>query len=80
MLHLLGKVSSMEDIKSIMCGINFGCVLTRSVTNLQREAEVRSNTVEPPNNGHIGDEHFVHCLEVIPSSGVEMYGQYLGRG
>ena len=28
-------------------------------------------TVEPPNNGHIGDEHFVHCSEV------EMYGQLM---
>ena len=37
-------------------------------------------TVEPPNNGHVGDEHFVHCLEVVPSSEVEMYGQYIGRG
>ena len=30
-------------------------------------------TVEPPNNGHIGGEHFVHCSEVVPSSEVEMY-------
>ena len=37
-------------------------------------------TVEPPNNGHIGDEHFVHCSEVVPSLEVEMYGQYIGRG
>ena len=22
--------------------------------------------MEPPNNGHIGDEHFVHCSEVVP--------------
>ena len=36
--------------------------------------------MEPPNNGHIGDEHFVHCSEVVPSSEVEMYGQYRGRG
>ena len=36
--------------------------------------------MEPPNNGQIGDEHFVHCLEVVPSSEVEMYGQYIGRG
>ena len=28
-------------------------------------------TVEPPNNGHGGDEHFVHCSEV------EMYGQLM---
>ena len=28
--------------------------------------------VEPLNNGHIGDEHFVHCSEVVPLE-VEMY-------
>ena len=32
-------------------------------------------TVEPPNNGHTGDEHLVHYSEVVPSSEVEMYGQ-----
>ena len=37
-------------------------------------------TVEPQNNGHIGDKHFVHCSEVVPSSEVEMYGQYRSRG
>ena len=37
-------------------------------------------TVEPPNNGHVGDEHFVHWSEVVPFSEVEMYGQYIGRG
>ena len=31
-------------------------------------------TMEPPYNGHIGDKHFVHCSEVVPSSEVEMYG------
>ena len=31
--------------------------------------------VEPPNKGHVGDEHFVHCSEVVPSSEVEMYGR-----
>ena len=38
-------------------------------------------TVEPPNNGQIGDEHFVHCLVVVLSSEVEMYagGKQLGR-
>ena len=36
--------------------------------------------MEPPNNGHIGDKHFVHCSEVVPCSEVEMYGQYIGRG
>ena len=25
------------------------------------------NTVKPPNNGHIGDEHFVHCSEIVLS-------------
>ena len=39
-----------------------------------------STTVEPLNNGHIGDEHFIHCSEVAPSSEVEMYGHYIGRG
>ena len=29
-----------------------------------------ANTVEPPNNGHGGDKHFVHCSEVVPSSEV----------
>ena len=24
--------------------------------------------MEPLNNGHIGDKHFVHCSEVVPSS------------
>ena len=37
-------------------------------------------TVEPPNNGHVGDEHFVHCSEVVPSSEVEMYGQLMAGG
>ena len=37
-------------------------------------------TVEPLNNGHVGDEHFVHCSEVAPSSEVEMCGKYVGRG
>ena len=38
------------------------------------------HTVEPPNNGHVGDEHFVHCSEVVPSSEVEMYGQLMAGG
>ena len=29
------------------------------------------NTVEPPNNGCIEDEHFVHCSEVVHSSELE---------
>ena len=41
---------------------------------------VYTSTVEPLNNGHIGDERFVHCSEVVPSSEVEMYGQHIGRG
>ena len=40
----------------------------------------RTYTVEPPNNGHVGDEHFVHCSEVVPSLEVEMYGQLMGGG
>ena len=36
--------------------------------------------MEPPNNGHGGDEHFVHCSEVVPSLEVEMYGQLMAGG
>ena len=32
--------------------------------------EVNVTTVEPLNNGHVGDECFVHCSEVVPSSEV----------
>ena len=28
----------------------------------------------------LGDEHLVHYSEVVHSSEVEMYGQYIGRG
>ena len=28
--------------------------------------------MEPLNNGHVGDEHFVHCSEVVHSSGVSV--------
>ena len=35
--------------------------------------------VEPLNDGHGGDEHFVHCSEVVPSSEVEMYGQLMAE-
>ena len=44
------------------------------------ELEYHTYTVEPPNNGHGGDEHFVHCSEVVPSSEVEMYGQLMAGG
>ena len=37
-------------------------------------------TVEPLNNGHGGDEQFVHCSEVVPLSEVEMYGQLMEGG
>ena len=36
--------------------------------------------MEPPINGHGGDEHFFHCLEVVPSPEVEMYGQLMAGG
>ena len=36
--------------------------------------------MEPPNNGQVGDELYVHCLEVVPSSEVEMYGHYIQGG
>ena len=36
--------------------------------------------MEPPNNGHVWDEDFVHCSEVVPPLEIEMYGQHIGRG
>ena len=38
--------------------------------------EYVGTTLEPPNNGHIGGEHFVPCSEAVPFSEVEMYGKY----
>ena len=38
------------------------------------EERMKVYTVEPPNNGHVGNECFVRCTEVVPSSEVEMYG------
>ena len=38
--------------------------------------EVGGNTIEPMNNGHVGDEHL---SEVVLSSEVELYGQNRGR-
>ena len=32
------------------------------------------------NKRHVSDKYFIHCSEVVPSSEVEMYGQYIGRG
>ena len=32
--------------------------------------------MELPNSGQVGDKHFVHCSEIVPSSEVEMYGQH----
>ena len=39
-----------------------------------------SNTVEPLNNGHVGDECFVHYSEVVPSSEVVTCIQLLAGG
>ena len=38
------------------------------------------NTVGPLNNGHIGDEHFVHSSEVVPSSEVLIIPPYCMQG
>ena len=35
--------------------------------------------MEPPHNGQVWDEHFVHCSEVVPSLEVEIYGQAGGE-
>ena len=36
--------------------------------------------MEPQNNGQVGDERFVHCSAVVPSSEVEMYGELYRQG
>ena len=45
-----------------------------------RLVQTHYDTVEPLNNGHGRDEHFVHCSEVVLSSEVEMYGQLMAGG
>ena len=35
--------------------------------------KLNSYTRDPPKNGQVGDEYFIHCSEVVPSSEVEMY-------
>ena len=41
---------------------------------------MNSDTVEPPNNGHVWDERFVLSSEIVPTLEVEMCGQYIDRG
>ena len=43
-------------------------------------ARTLASTVEPPNNGHVGDECFVHYSEVVPSSEVLTCIQLLAGG
>ena len=51
--------------------VDLGCGNGLLVYLLTSEG-VSISTVEPPNNGHIRDECFVHCSEVVPSLEVEM--------
>ena len=39
-----------------------------------KNACMSNTTVGPPNNGHVGDKHFVHCSKVVPSSELERQG------
>ena len=48
--------------------------------NVTQESFTHPSTVEPLNNGHGRDEHFVHCLEVVLLLEVEMYGQLMAGG
>ena len=81
----VGNVLSSDLIEVTFLDEKFAIPITYTIT--PRESmlsvigfflvvEATVNTVEPLNNGHVGDEHFVHCSEVVPSSEVEMYGQY----
>ena len=40
----------------------------------------RTHRILQWNLRHVGDEHFVHCSEVVPLSEVEMYGQLMEGG
>ena len=46
--------------------------LLRSEDNLSNGHKRNTVDSEHPNNGHIGDKHFVHCSEVVSSSEVEI--------
>ena len=82
--HSTAGHSSSSHI--LIFSLSFLCIYIRDYVNsltARKPGIILSNfyiTVEPPNNGHVGDEHFVHCSDVVPSSEVEMYGQYVGRG
>ena len=39
-----------------------------------------SKTVEPPNNGHVGDERFVHCSEIVSFRGRNVYRKRIQQG
>ena len=54
----LMKVVQMQGITFI--NMDMHCVVKALYTT----------TVEPPNNGQVGDGHFVHYSEVVPSSEV----------
>ena len=49
-------------------------------TGFCRPIYVIESTVEPPNNGHVGDECFVHYSEVVSSSEVLTCIQLLAGG
>ena len=48
----------------------FTCSWNKSVSSNSVGLAGNHNTVEPPNNGQVGGEHFVHYSEVVPSSEV----------
>ena len=52
--------------------MHFSCKLSNyPATYTCKKLSSKVYTVEPPNNGQVGDKHFVHCSEVVPSSEVE---------
>ena len=82
-LEFLATAFEFQVSVPVWVGVHKETVLQRTITCLFPSSltisfypQLRS-TVEPMNHG---GKHFVHCSEVAPSSDVEMYGQYIGRG
>ena len=68
-----GGVVSGEGVESGEMGRRVTVNIKKGIgeSSLSDLSELLSATVEPLNNGHIGDEHFSHCSEVVPISEVK---------
>ena len=77
------RMDCLGDCPTISCESIGILDITPEISEVIETPVTQLYTVEPLNNGQVGDERFVHYSEVVPSSEVEMYGQYgqyTGRG